>query len=84
MEICIYSTTTSINVSKYDTNYPSVKEKLQSSQSFRCGHQQRVGGWAEESLGIKKDDSILFPCPHWAMRQRLCAAPAQLFLIIIL
>ena len=43
-----------MTICKYDTNDPNVKEKLQSSQTLRCGQQQWRRGWGEESLGIIK------------------------------
>ena len=54
MEICTCQYKTSMTICKYDTNDPNVKEKLQSSQTLRCGLSQWWRGWAKESFGIKK------------------------------
>jgi hypothetical protein len=55
---------TKVNLCKYDKIDPSVKEKLQSSQSLRCGQHQRVGGWAKELLGIIKMIVYCIYCTH--------------------
>ena len=61
-EIYIYSTKTSINVCRYDTNDPSVKETIQASRvELEVRTEAEGGGWAEESLGIIK---MIVYCTH--------------------